>query len=86
MKKIKVFNDDLLNSYPDLKESLKPNDHYPELVRVLHKTPRNLPNGSINTKVIINDGEIVERVFKTPNGKIFSIFPIRSNLVLNQVA
>ena len=60
MKKIKDFNN--LDEFPDLKKALVP----------IAKT---LPFGSMNTKVIINEGEIIERVYKTPNGEIISIFP-----------
>ena len=60
MKKLKDFNN--LEEYPDLKKALVP-------------SIKTLPFGSMNTKVIINDGEIVERVFKTPNGEIISLFP-----------
>ena len=59
-KKIKDFNN--LDNYPDLKESLVP----------ANKT---LPAGSKNTKIIIVEGEIVERVYKTPKGDILSLFP-----------
>ena len=59
-KKIKDFKD--LDQFPDLKEALVP-------------TIETLPSGSINTKVIINKGEIVERVFETPKGEIISLFP-----------
>jgi len=59
-KKIKDFNN--LEKYPDLKKALVP-------------SIKTLPFGSMNTKVIINDGEVVERVYKTPNGKIISLFP-----------
>jgi len=58
-KKIKDFKD--LNQFPDLKEALVP-------------AIKTLPSGSINTKVIINEGEIVERVYKTPKGEIISLF------------
>ncbi len=60
IKKIKDF--DNLEKYPDLKKALVP-------------SIKTLPFGSINTKVIINEGEVVERVYKTPNGDIISIFP-----------
>ena len=60
MKKIKDFNN--LEEYPDLRKALVP-------------SRKTLPIGSLNTKVIINDGEIVERVYKTPNGEIISLFP-----------
>ena len=57
--KIQDFKD--LDKYPDLKEALVP-------------SLKSLPQGSINTKVIINEGEIVERVYETPKGEIISIF------------
>ena len=59
-KKLKDFNN--LEEYPDLKQALVP-------------CTKTLPLGSMNTKVIINDGEVVERVYKTPNGEIISLFP-----------
>ena len=59
-KKLKDFKN--LEEYPDLKKALVP-------------SIRTLPFGSMNTKVIINDGEVVERVYKTPNGEIISLFP-----------
>ena len=43
-KKIKDFKD--LNQFPDLKEALVP-------------AIKTLPSGSINTKIIINEGEII---------------------------
>jgi hypothetical protein len=58
-KKVKDFND--LDKFPDLKEALIP-------------AIKTLPSGSMNTKVIINEGEIVERVYKTPKGEIISLF------------
>ena len=58
-KKIKDFKD--LDQYPDLKEAFVP-------------TVETLPPGSINTKVIIDDGEIVERVYETPKGESISLF------------
>ena len=58
-KKIKDFKD--LNQFPDLQEALVP-------------AIKTLPSGSMNTKVIITEGEIVERVFKTPKGEIISLF------------
>ena len=79
MNSFKVFDDALLERHPDLKEVLKPNDQYPELKHVLMNRPINLPIGSFNSKVIINDGEIVERVYKTPKGKVFSFFS-KSNI------
>jgi len=58
-KKIKDFNN--LDKFPDLKEALVP-------------AVETLPSGSINTKVIINEGEVVERVYETPKGEIISLF------------
>ena len=58
-KKIKDFKD--LDQFPDLKEALIP-------------AIKTLPSGAINTKVIINQGEIVERVFKTPKGETITLF------------
>tara|TARA_B100000700_G_scaffold241798_1_gene269220 strand:- start:187 stop:402 length:216 start_codon:yes stop_codon:yes gene_type:complete len=58
-KKIKDFKD--LDQYPDLKEAIVP-------------TVETLPPGSINTKVIIDEGEIVERVYETPKGESISLF------------
>ena len=59
-KIIKEFNN--LDEFPDLKNAIVPN----------FKT---LPFGSIITKLIINKGEVVERVYKKPNGEIISLFP-----------
>ena len=50
-----------LDQFPDLKEALVP-------------AVKTLPSGSRNTKIIINGGEIVERVYETPKGAIISIF------------
>ena len=58
-KKIKDFKQ--LDQFPDLKEALVP-------------AIETLPSGSMNTKVIINEGEIVERVYKTPKGEVISLF------------
>ncbi len=85
-KKFKAFDDAILDLHPDLKEVLKPNDQYPELEHFLKNRSVNLPAGSMNTKVIINDGKIVERVFKTPMGKVVSLFSKPSNVILDQVA
>ena len=85
-KKFKAFDDAILDLHPDLKEVLKPNDQYPELEILLKKRPVNLPSGSLNTKVIINNGEIVERVFKTPMGQVVSLFSKPSNVILDKVA
>ena len=59
-KKIRDFNN--LDKYPDLKKALVP-------------SIKTLPFGSMNTKVIINNGEVVERVYKTPNGQVITLFP-----------
>ena len=50
-------------------------DKYPDLKKALVPAIKTLPLGSMNTKVIINEGEVIERVYKTPNGEIISIFP-----------
>jgi len=50
-------------------------DNYPNLKQALVPAVKTLPIGSMNTKVIINEGEVVERVYKTPNGEIISLFP-----------
>ena len=63
-KKIKDFKD--LDQFPDLKEALIP-------------AIKTLPSGSMNTKVIINEGEIVERVYETPKGEIISLFANESS-------
>ena len=85
-KGFKTFDDTLLELHPELKEVLKPNDLYPELQHVLQNRPTNLPIGSFNTRVIINGGEIVERVYKTPKGKVVSLFSNPTNTFLDQVA
>ena len=85
-KKFKPFDDGILALHPDLKVVLKPNDQYPELEYILKNRSANLPAGSLNTKVIINDGEIVERVFRTPMGQVISLFSKPSNVILDQVA
>ncbi len=58
-KKIKDFKN--LDKYPNLQEALVP-------------AIKSLPSGSINTKVIIKEGKIVERVYKTPKDEIISLF------------
>ena len=85
-KKFKAFDDAILDLHPDLKEVLKPSDHYPELEHILNNRHANLPAGSLNTKVIINDGKIVQRVFKTPMGQVVSLFSKPSNVILDKVA
>jgi len=67
--RFKTFDEALLDKHPELKEVLRPNDHYPELMHILKIRDSSLPVGSMNTKVIINDGEIIECVYKTPNGQ-----------------
>ena len=62
-KKVKDFKN--LDQYPDLKKALVP-------------SIKTLPFGSMNTKVIINEGEVVERLYKTPNGEVISLFPNQS--------
>ena len=86
MNRFKTFDDALLERHPELKEVLKPNDHYPELKHILKNRPVNLPIGSFNSKVIINDGEIVERVYKTPKGNVVSLFKNPSNVFFYQAA
>tara|TARA_Y100001978_G_scaffold173784_1_gene164939 strand:+ start:676 stop:891 length:216 start_codon:yes stop_codon:yes gene_type:complete len=44
-------------------------DQYPDLKEALLSAVETLPAGSVNTKVIINEGEIVERVYETPKGE-----------------
>ena len=85
-KQFKAFDDAILDLHPELKEALKPNDRYQELEILLKKRSVNLPSGSLNTKVIINNGEIVERVFKTPMGQVVSLFSKPSNVILDKVA
>ena len=85
-KKFKAFDDAILDLHPDLKEVLKPSDKYPELEHILKNRSANLPAGSLNTKVIVYKGEIVERVFKTPMGQVVSLFSESSNVILDQVA
>jgi len=53
-------------------------DQYPDLKKALIPSINTLPSGSMNTKVIINEGEVVERVYKTPNGEVISLFPNQS--------
>ena len=86
MKKFKAFDDAILDLHPELKEVLKPNDHYPELEILLKTKSVNLPSGSLNTRIIINNGEIVERVFKTPMGQVVSLLSKTSNVILDKVA
>ena len=85
-KKFKPFDDGLLVQHPELKEVLKPNDQYPELKHILKFRPGKVPLGSMNTKLIINDGEIIERVYKTPKGQVVSLFSKSSNRLFDYVA
>ncbi len=85
-KKFKIFDETLLQKHPDLKEVLKPNDYYPELKHILKFRNGNLPIGSMNFKVIINDGEIVERVYKTPKGQVISLFSKSLHKIVDQAA
>ena len=86
MKKFKTFDNSIFDLHPDLKDVLKPNDHYPELDH-LHKYIRpNLPAGSLNTRVVINRGKVIERVFKTPMGQVISLFSKPSKVILDNVA
>ena len=85
-KKFKAFDDSMFELHPDLKDVLKPNDQYPELKHILKNKSANLPAGSLNTKLIMIDGEIIERVFKTPMGQVVSIFSKPTKVVLDQVA
>tara|TARA_B100000579_G_C22726448_1_gene801979 strand:- start:422 stop:637 length:216 start_codon:yes stop_codon:yes gene_type:complete len=58
----KIIKDfDNLDDYPDLRDAVTP-------------AITTLPSGSINTKIILNKGEIVERVYKTPKGELISLF------------
>ena len=85
-RKFKAFDDSILELHPDLKDVLKPNDQYPELKNILKNKSADLPAGSLNTKLIMIDGEIIERVFKTPMGQVVSIFSKPTKIVLDQVA
>ena len=48
-------------------------DNFPDLREAIVPAITTLPFGSINTKVIINEGKIVERVYKTPKGNLISL-------------
>ena len=85
-KRFRLFDDSILDLHPDLAEALKPNDQYPELKQILRNRFEDLPAGSLNTKVIVNNGKIVERVFKTPMGQIVKLLSDRSNVVFDEVA
>ena len=85
-KSLNTFDDSLLDQYPDLKEALKSSDRDSDLKQILNPRSEKLPAGSLNTKVIISDGEIVERIYMTPNGEIISLFTQPSNIFLDQAA
>ena len=86
MKRFKAFEEALLLRHPELKAVLKPNDQYPDLNQVLKNRNGKLPIGSFNSKAIIIDDEIVERVYKAPKGKVFSLFKNPSNVFFDQAA
>ena len=86
MNRFMTFDEEILERHPELKEVLMPNDQYPELKNLQKTRPNNLPIGSFNTKVIINDGEIVERVYKTPKGQVVSLYSKSSNIFSAQAA
>tara|TARA_B100000579_G_C22828554_1_gene854615 strand:- start:1387 stop:1656 length:270 start_codon:yes stop_codon:yes gene_type:complete len=86
IKRFRVFNDSLFEQHPDLYQFLKPKDIYPELKKALKKRPINLPTGSLNTKIVINNGHIVERVFKTPEGQLVSLFSESSTFSFEKAA
>ena len=86
MNRFMTFDEEILERHPELKEVLMPNDQYPELKNLQKIRPNNLPIGSFNTKVIINDGEIVERVYKTPKGQVVSLYSKSSNIFSAQGA
>ena len=86
IKRFKAFDDELLDRHPDLKQVLKPNDHYPELKYIIKNRSAYVPFGSMNTKIIINDGVIVQRFFKTPKGEVISLFSKCSNIISDQAA
>tara|TARA_Y100001968_G_scaffold33400_1_gene25731 strand:+ start:49 stop:264 length:216 start_codon:yes stop_codon:yes gene_type:complete len=48
-------------------------DNYPDLRDAVVPPITTLPFGSINTKVIIQKGKIVERVYETPKGELISL-------------
>ena len=57
-KKLKDFEN--LDEYPNLREAVIP-------------AIMTLPLGSVNTKVIITEGEVVERIYETPKGETISL-------------
>tara|TARA_Y100001968_G_C19264727_1_gene671067 strand:- start:317 stop:586 length:270 start_codon:yes stop_codon:yes gene_type:complete len=84
--RFKAFDDAIFERHPELTEFLKPNDEYPELKKVFQNRPGNFPIGSFNSKLIIKNGEIVERVYLTPNGKVVTLFSKPSNIFFDQAA
>ena len=82
----KAFDDAILEQHPELKDFLKPNDQYPELKHIQKFKPANLPIDSINTKIIIRHGEIIERVYKTPKGQVVSLFSKSPNRLFDHAA
>ncbi len=86
MKMFMSFDDSLLDRHPDLKDYLKPNDQYPELKHFQKDRLHSIPEGSLNTKIIINNGEIVERIYETPKGQLISLFSKSSDLFVDQAA
>ena len=85
-KNHKAFDDAILDLHPELKDFLKPTDQYPELEYILKHRSANLPPGSLNTKVIICEGEVIERVFKTPMGHVIYLFSKPSNVILDRIS
>ena len=85
IKRFKSFDDELLDRHPDLKQVLKPNDQYPELNFIKNRSA-NVPIGSMNTKIIVNNGVIVQRFYKTPKGKVISLFSRSTNMSSDQAA
>ena len=83
---LKAFDESLLDRQPELRKFLKPNDHYPELMNIQKKITPRVPFGSLNTRVIINEGEVVERIYMTPDGKAFSLFSKSSNTYIDRAA
>ena len=86
MKSFMAFDDALLDRHPELKDFLIPTDQYPELKQFQNNRHNTLPLGSLNTKVIISNGKIVERIYKTPKGKVFSLFSQSSSFFLDVAA
>ena len=86
MNRYKSFEDALLERQTELKEFLKLNVLYPELKNVLKNRPDNLPIGLYNSKVNINDGEIVQRFHKIPTWKFVSLSSKSSNMLFHQAA